>query len=73
MTTDGWNLTGADLLGNEHDLAALRDLARAWPSLTAEERAQRVAALQTRYPDLELTPEDVAMIVAKFNEMGDIP
>jgi hypothetical protein len=73
MGTDGWNLTDANLLGNASDLAVLRDLARAWPALSPDERAQRMAAVQAKFPDLELTPEDVGMMVAKFNEMGDVP
>jgi hypothetical protein len=73
MTIDGWNLTDVNLLGNASDLAVLGDLARTWPALSADERAQRIAAVQAKFPDLELTPEDVGMMVAKFNEMGDVP
>lgn len=73
MNADGWNLEGANLLGNELDIAALRQLAKGWASLSAAEREQQIAALQARYPDLELTREDVAMIIGKFNEMGDLP
>ncbi len=73
LQADGWNMDGANLLGNEMDIAALRQLARGWASLTPAEREQQITALQDRYPDLELTPEDVAMIIGKFNEMGDLP
>jgi hypothetical protein len=72
MSDDGWNLDAANLLGDA-DLTALRDLARAWPGLSEAERAARISAVQARYPDLELTPQDVTMIITKLNEMGDVP
>jgi hypothetical protein len=73
MSVDGWNMDAVGMPGSEADLPALRALVQAWPTLSAAEREQQVAALQARYPDLELTTEDVAMIVAKFHEMGDLP
>ena len=69
MSTDGWQMDQGALFG-EAELAALRELARQWPSLSFAERQQHEAALQARYPDLELTTADVSMIIAKIQEMG---
>lgn len=72
MSNDGWHLAAVNLL-DDADLAALRALARAWPRLSEAERAAQISTLQARYPDLELTPADVAMMITKINEMGDVP
>ena len=72
MSIDGWQLEQANLLGNETDITALKRLALAWETLSPGERDTQIASLQARYPDLELTAEDVLMIVTKFHEMGDI-
>ena len=72
MSSDGWQLEQTNLMGTEADIPALQQLAHAWGTLSPAERDAHIATLQARYPDLELTLEDVVLIVAKFNEMGDI-
>lgn len=73
MSNDGWNFNAADMLGTDADLATLGALAQEWPTLTPATRAERVAQLQARYPDLDLTPDDVEQLIATFQRIGDIP
>jgi hypothetical protein len=73
MSNEGWNLDASDLLGNDADLAELGALAQEWPTLSPAARAERVAQLQARYPDLDLTETDVEHLVATFQRLGDIP
>jgi hypothetical protein len=72
MSNEGWNLD-ADILGSDADMAELGALANEWPTLTPTERAERVAQLQARYPDLDLTESDVEQLIATFQRMGEIP
>jgi hypothetical protein len=72
MSTDGWQLDQGEWL-SDADLASLRALAAQWPTLSAEQQAQQLTQLQARYPELELTTTDVAMILGKIQEMGETP
>ncbi len=66
-TVEGWNL-GASMLSDD-EMTALQDLALHWAGMSPDTRAGTVAALQAHYPDLELSPDDVTQLMAKFNEM----
>ena len=66
-TVEGWNL-GAAMLSDD-EMTMLQDLARTWTAMPPDERAGTITALQAKYPDLELSPDDVTQLMAKFNEM----